>query len=123
MNECFISLVLYHVIAFADMIQDEDTRNIMGWSMIAVVSVSLIANLGFLMIRSLILSFFKLRLFYWKCRYRRIRARLKARRQLEEEGDEPNQSELKPVEKQEPAMESISPLKLPVVEVKQRRNL
>jgi hypothetical protein len=49
LNECFISIILYHLIAFADLIQDEPTRTFMGWSLVIAISFSITCNLGSLL--------------------------------------------------------------------------
>lgn len=43
-NEVFIMLLNYHVLSFANLIQDNETRNIMGWSMVTVLSINIGIN-------------------------------------------------------------------------------
>lgn len=48
-NECFIMITNYHLMCFADFIQDEPTRTTVGWSMIAFVTLNLLINIGYIM--------------------------------------------------------------------------
>ena len=43
-NEVFIMLLNYHVLSFANLIQDNETRITMGWSMITVMSINIGTN-------------------------------------------------------------------------------
>ena len=41
--------MIYHLICFADLILDEPTRDLVGFSMIAVSSFNLVSNLSYIM--------------------------------------------------------------------------
>jgi hypothetical protein len=43
-------IMVYHLICFADLILDEPTRNKMGWSMIAAISLNMVINGAFIII-------------------------------------------------------------------------
>jgi hypothetical protein len=61
LNEVFVLLVNYHMICFADFISDNRTRTIMGWSLIATISVNLLVNFGYIVFGSAKESYYKLR--------------------------------------------------------------
>lgn len=49
-NEAFIAITNYHLMCFADFIEDEPTRNVMGWSLIFCVCFNLFINIGSIMV-------------------------------------------------------------------------
>jgi hypothetical protein len=58
----------YHILCFADFIQDEPTREVMGFSMIAFLCINLLTNIGFIMFGEIKKTYFSFRLKYytWK---------------------------------------------------------
>jgi hypothetical protein len=64
-------IMTYHLICFADLISDEPTRNLIGWSMIGSISLNLVVNFTFIMFCALKKSFYKLRLKYYKYRLKK----------------------------------------------------
>jgi hypothetical protein len=48
-NECFIALTVYHIMCFADTVEDLETRNAIGWSLIVCVSFCLVANFAYIL--------------------------------------------------------------------------
>ena len=76
-NEAFVVIMNYHILCFADFIQDEPTREIMGFSMIGFVCLNLLTNIGSIMFGEIKNSFIRLRTKYWKCKLEKIKKKLK----------------------------------------------
>lgn len=79
-NEVFVAITNYHLMCFADFVQDERTRNIVGWSMIGCVSLNLFINIGFIMVGAIKDSYFKLRKRYYERKLRLLKKRMAQRR-------------------------------------------
>ena len=45
-NECFICLILYHLLCCADFVQDMRTLTKVGWSMVVTILINFIVNTG-----------------------------------------------------------------------------
>ena len=65
-NEIFVTLINYHLMCFADLILDEPTRDLVGFSIIAVYSFNLVTNLSYIMFGELTKIYKILRLKYYK---------------------------------------------------------
>lgn len=78
-NEVFVAITNYHLMCFADFVQDEHTRKIVGWSMISCVCLNLIVNIGFIMVNAIKDSYFKLRRRYYERKLRVLKKRIAQR--------------------------------------------
>ena len=58
----------YHILCFADFIQDESAREVMGFSMIAFLCFNLITNIGSIILHEIKKSCarFRLKYYNWK---------------------------------------------------------
>lgn len=65
-NEVFITFLTYHLICFADFINEEPTRDLVGFSMIVVCTFNLVTNLSHIMFGELKKIYKMLRLKYYK---------------------------------------------------------
>jgi hypothetical protein len=65
-NELFVLIMNYHILCFADLIQDERAREVMGFSMIVFLCLNLLTNIGSIMFGEIKKIYFKLRLKYYK---------------------------------------------------------
>lgn len=67
-NEVFVAITNYHLMCFADFVEDEPTRNVVGMSMIVCVSFNLVINVGYIMLGAIKDACIKLRkrYFTWK---------------------------------------------------------
>lgn len=64
-NEFFIGVTVYHLMAFADVVQDQGAKNTFGWSLIACFSFCLVCNIGFILRNLFIDSYKKIRFKYY----------------------------------------------------------
>ena len=76
-NEVFVILMNYHLICFADLIQDESTRDIMGFSIIAVISFNLITNISHIVFGMISPLYLIYRLKYCKWKLEKLKKRIK----------------------------------------------
>ena len=58
----------YFLICYADFIVDQETRNQVGWAMIGVISLNLIVNFGYIIIRAIKEMIYNLRTKFYKWR-------------------------------------------------------
>jgi hypothetical protein len=56
----------YHILCFADFIQDEPAREVMGFSMISFVCFNLLTNIGSIMFGEIRKNFYIFRRKYYK---------------------------------------------------------
>lgn len=49
LNECVYVLSVYHMMSFTDWVPSVDTRYLMGWSLIIIISLNVIGNMGLIM--------------------------------------------------------------------------
>ena len=80
-NEVFIAIMNYHILCFADFIQDEPTRELMGFSMIGFVCFNLLTNIGSIMfgeIKKVCISF---RLKYYRWKLKKIKKRIREKQE------------------------------------------
>ena len=80
-NEVFVSIMNYHILCFADFIQDEPTREKMGLSMISFLCFNLLTNIGFIMFGEIKKSFVSLRFKFYEWKLEKIKKRLKAKQE------------------------------------------
>jgi len=73
--------MIYHLICFADLILDEPTRDIMGFSMIIVCSLNLFTNFSHIMFGEIKTIFKGMRLKYYKWKIEKLKKRI-----MEKEG-------------------------------------
>ena len=71
----------YHIMCFADFIQDERAREIMGFSMIAFLCFNLLTNIGSIMFGEIKKIYFKLRFNYYKRKLQKIKKRQKEKQE------------------------------------------
>jgi hypothetical protein len=71
----------YHILCFADFIQDERSREVMGFSMIAFLCFNLLTNIGSIMLGEIKKIYFKLRLKYFLWKLKKIKKRLKEKQE------------------------------------------
>ena len=76
-NEAFVAIMNYHILCFADFIQEEPTREFMGFSMIGFVCLNLLTNIGSIMSGEIKKSCISLRTKYWKWKLEKVKKRLK----------------------------------------------
>jgi hypothetical protein len=81
-NECFIALTNYHMMCFADFVQDDATRNILGWSMIGIVGGNLVINVLYIVVGAVKDTYFKLRTKYYQWKNKNLKARLEKNAEL-----------------------------------------
>lgn len=81
-NECSIALTNYHMMCFADFVQDDATRNIFGWSMIGIVSGNLVINVLYIVVGAVKDTYFKLRTKYYQWKNKNLKARLEKNAEL-----------------------------------------
>lgn len=79
-NECFIIIINYHMMCFADFVQDDWTRGIVGWSMMATVGFNLIINMMYIIVGSVKDSYKNIRLKYTIWKLDRLKKKLAARK-------------------------------------------
>jgi len=79
-NECFIIIINYHLMCFADFVQDDWTRGIVGWSMMATVGFNLIINIGYIMVGAVMDSYKNIRFKYARWKLERLKKKLAARK-------------------------------------------
>ena len=58
----------YFLICCADFIVDQETRNQVGWAMIGAISLNLIVNFGYIIIRAIKETIYNLRTKFYKWR-------------------------------------------------------
>jgi hypothetical protein len=63
----------YHLMCFADFISDEQTRSLVGWSIIGCISFNLFINMSYIVIDSIKCAFYKLRTAYYKAKLKRLK--------------------------------------------------
>lgn len=80
-NEVFVTLINYHLICFADLILDEPTRDLVGLSMISLVSLNLIVNFGNIMFGELKKLYLNLRLKYYLWKLEKLKKKIKAKKE------------------------------------------
>ena len=103
--------MIYHLICFADLILDEPTRDLVGFSMIAVSSFTLVSNRSHIMFGEMKKIYKVLRLKYFKWKLEKLKKRIKEKeekakaKKLEEE----EKAKAKKIEEEEKikALESI----------------
>ena len=66
----------YHILCFADLIQDEPTREVIGFSMITFLCFNLFTNIGSIMLGEIKKGYAKFRLKYYKWKLEKIKKRL-----------------------------------------------
>jgi len=49
-NEAFVSIISLHMLVFTDWVTDEDTKFLMGWSMVIFLAVMVTVNLQFIIL-------------------------------------------------------------------------
>jgi len=49
-NECFVCIINYHMLCFADLVTDSATLNLIGYSAIFTITVNLTINFGFILV-------------------------------------------------------------------------
>ena len=79
-NEVFVAFTNYHLMCFADFVQEQRTRDIVGWSMIGCVSFNLAVNIGFIMFGSIKQSYYTMRTRYYQGKLKRLKKRIEQRR-------------------------------------------
>jgi hypothetical protein len=67
----------YHLICFADLILDEKTRDIIGFSMIAFISFNLITNISNILFGLIRQIYFIYRLKFYKQKLEKLKKRIK----------------------------------------------
>lgn len=75
-NEWFIALTTYHLMCFADFIEDEPTRTTVGWSMITCVSFNLLLNLSVIVFGAAKQVCRRLKIKYLKWKLEKLRERV-----------------------------------------------
>lgn len=78
----FVAITNYHLMCFADFVQDEPTRNIVGLSMIVCVGLNLTINIGFIMLGAIKDACRKLRIKYYNWKLKRSRQTQEAKQQV-----------------------------------------
>ena len=71
MNEFFILLLVYHLICFADFVNEVHTRNILGWSMIATMMTNIAINFSFILYGSFRNAYLKCKTKYWERKHKK----------------------------------------------------
>lgn len=77
-----MAITNYHLMCFADFVQDEPTRNIVGLSMIVCVGLNLTINIGFIMLGAIKDACRKLRIKYYNWKLKRNRQTQEAKQQV-----------------------------------------
>ena len=75
MNECFIAILLYHIICFADFIKEDETRNIVGYSMIVVLMLNIAINFATVLTDAIKQLYQSCRKRYLRKKYKRLQAK------------------------------------------------
>ena len=73
--------MIYHILCFADLIQDEPARELMGFSMITFLCLNLLTNISCIMFGEIKRSYAILRLRYYKWKLVKLKERLKLKRE------------------------------------------
>jgi hypothetical protein len=81
-NEVFVAITNYHLMCFADFVQDEWTRNIVGWSLIVSVGLNLLINISFIMAGAIRDSCRKIKFKYYTWKLNQAK-RQKAQKEME----------------------------------------
>ena len=64
-NELIIMILIYHMLCFADLVTEEQTRNNIGWSMIAIMCGTIVFNFSIILFDSIGVFYKKVRLWYY----------------------------------------------------------
>lgn len=73
-NEFFIAITVYHLMAFADVVQDQETRTIFGWSLVVCISFCLFTNVSYILHGTLKEAYKKLRVKYLRNKLAKLQA-------------------------------------------------
>ena len=64
-NELIIMILIYHMLCFADLVTEEQTRSNIGWSMIAIMCGTIVFNFSIILFDSIGVFYKKVRLWYY----------------------------------------------------------
>ena len=76
-NEFIIMILIYHMLCFADLVTEEQTRSNIGWSMIAIMCGTIVFNFSIILFDSIGVFYKKVRLWYYSRKNLRLKIRIK----------------------------------------------
>ena len=107
-NECFVFLINYHMLCFADLVIDAPTLQLLGWSVIVTITLNLAINFGVIIFTSGKDTYRKLKVKYYNYKHtQREKQREKEREKLrlEQLAQEAEQRELERQEEVKAALQ------------------